>query len=743
MASPNGVSLKVRFGAFEADRSAGKLFKAGIPIKLQPQPFRVLLLLAEHSGQVVTRDEIQRHVWGDSTFVDFERGINFSINQIRAALCDTAEQPRYIETLPRVGYRFIASVTCDGLTVPASNTAFPLGQDYQCPRADAQMAQSAMLPRQADTAAREHLQSWWKQQKLPAVVVISALVLLATGFAARRLLRSGSSSTPDDIRISRLTEGRSVADVAISPDGHYVVYALAEKGGQALWLRQVATGSDVRILTAGAEFHGLTFSPDGNYIFLVRSDPNDPYFKYLFSMPVLGGAVRKLITDVDSPVSFSPDGEKFVYEHCTLTGNDIELKITNADGSGDHLLAMLRNGSSFLFQPGPSWSPDGQTIAVPVLHGGKLKSWVLDMVSTTDGSVRELYSSPSDIGRPAWLSDGESLLVPHFDPTTHRSQLWSISLSRGEARPFTKDLADYSFYLDITRDRRTAATIATRTLFHIWVAPARDLSQARQVTSDDLPLFFIAEAFDGKLLTVGGGSIREGQQGGLWIMNADGSQRARFTDVQEAGWLTPCGRFVVFTSYEPGSVSLMRVDRDGTHSSKLASRNPWGPACSPDGKFVFYATVEQPHKIWKVPVEGGTATKVDDALGDQLGDRLAISPDGKLLAYFYTQYGRVPSEGWSLAVVPISGGPPVENFKMSGDFRDLRWSPDGKSLQYLLKKNGATNVWEQPLTGAQPRQLTKFTSGDIFDFNWSADHTKLLMTRGSVSSDVILLSNLR
>jgi Tol biopolymer transport system component len=186
----------------------------------------------------------------------------------------------------------------------------------------------------------------------------------------------------------------------------------------------------------------------------------------------------------------------------------------------------------------------------------------------------------------------------------------------------------------------------------------------------------------------------------------------------------------------------MRVDRDGTHSSKLASHNLWGPACSSDGKFVFYATVEQPQNIWKVPVEGGTATKVDDALGDHLDDRLAISPDGKLLAYFYTQYGHVPSEGWNLAVVPISGGAPMKNFKMSGDFRDLRWSPDGKSLQYLLKKNGVTNVWEHPLTGAQPRQLTKFTSGQIFDFNWSADHTQLLMTRGSVSNDVILLSNL-
>ena len=100
----------LRFGPFELDATAGRLLKSGIPIKLQPQPLSVLVLLIERAGHVVTREEIQQYVWGDSTFVDFEHGINFSINQIRRALCDGAEKPRYIETVPRRGYRFIAPV---------------------------------------------------------------------------------------------------------------------------------------------------------------------------------------------------------------------------------------------------------------------------------------------------------------------------------------------------------------------------------------------------------------------------------------------------------------------------------------------------------------------------------------------------------------------------------------------------------------------------------------------------------
>jgi DNA-binding winged helix-turn-helix (wHTH) protein/tetratricopeptide (TPR) repeat protein len=110
MASPASPPTKIRFDSFELDLTSGELRKGGNRLRLQPQPFRVLLLLIERAGQVVTREEIQRCLWKDSTFVDFEHGINFSINQIRGALSDSAEKPRYVETVPRRGYRFIGTL---------------------------------------------------------------------------------------------------------------------------------------------------------------------------------------------------------------------------------------------------------------------------------------------------------------------------------------------------------------------------------------------------------------------------------------------------------------------------------------------------------------------------------------------------------------------------------------------------------------------------------------------------------
>ena len=731
MASPLPVSPKLRFGAFELDAAAGRLFKSGIPIKLQPQPLRVLVLLTGRPGQVVTREEIQRCLWGDSTFVDFERGINFSINQIRGALSDNAEKPRYIETLPRVGYRFIAQLSgnvASESALSANRTTSSSGNVYDWP-ADSTMA-SAEIP-----AVRPVPRSHWKRIVVPLIAMTTVFTLAAV-YGLRKWYSQSRSPELQTMQITRLTETGMAEDVAISPDGRYVVYALRDGEREGLWLRQVATKSDVQILAPDTNrFHGLTFSPDGEYIYFVRSDRNDPFFKYLYSMPLLGGPARKLATDVDSPVSFSPDGHRFVYEHCVPARNDLELKIAEATGGGESLLATIHNASCFLFQPGLNWSPDGKTIAVPAWLLNKPARRVLDAISVADGHVRELFSSPDDIGRPVWLRGGETLLVPHYEPRYHRAQLWTVSFPAGEARRFTNDLSHYGSDLDTSHDGRTLATVVGTAVSNIWIVPVADPSKGLQITSNGPSLFDVAEAADGKILAVS-------EDGELWSMNSDGSQRSVFGEMHDAGWPTPCGGFVAFLSYEPGAVVLVRVDRDGAHPVHLAHGNLWSPACSPDGKFVFYVSFDQPEKIWRVPVEGGTPVQLGEILGTQISGRLSLSPDGKLLAYPYDQYTETGAPGWHVAVIQVNGGAPVKTFDVPGGIGELRWSPNGEKLQYLLTRAGATNIWEQPLSGGEPKQLTKFTSGLIFGFSWSSDNTHFLLTWGSISRDVILLSNL-
>ena len=119
---------------------------------------------------------------------------------------------------------------------------------------------------------------------------------------------------------------------------------------------------------------------------------------------------------------------------------------------------------------------------------------------------------------------------------------------------------------------------------------------------------------------------------------------------------------------------------------------------------------------------------------------LDVSADGKMLSYPFDQYRPM---AWKIAVIPASGGPAIKIFDVPGGANRVRWSPAGASLHYLVTQNGATNIWDQPLAGGKPKQLTKFTSGRIFDFNWSSDRRRLLLTRGDATSDVVMLSNLR
>ena len=741
MSSPVRLISRYRFGAFELDAASGELHKAGISIKLRLQAVQVLVMLAEHGGQVVTREEIRERLWSDDTFVDFERSINFCINQIRSALGDDAEKPRYVETLPRRGYRFIASVTVEppretGSSVSLQSTTALVDRGASEPGTRMQAA----VPPPPLPSPR----SRWNKKGLVAVSVI--LASLVAGFEIHKWASRSKGLSLQELRIVKLTDSGTAADVAISPDGRYVVYVRQEGERQGLWLRQVATRSDVQILPPEASgFHGVSFSPDGNYIYFVQSDPNDPFFKYLYSMPTFGGAPRKLIEDVDSPVSFSPNGQEFAYEHCIPSRNDLELIIASADTKRKYVLASLHNASCYLFQPGLSWSPDGRTIAVTVFRLGPEQKWELEAASVVDGTLRELYSSPDDIGRPTWLLSGTTLLIPHYDRDSNREQLWTTSFPRGETRRLTNDLSDYGTALDITRDGGTIAAIARTTVSNVWVAPASDPLKGRQITSGGLAMIDIVEASDGKLLSASA-------DGKLWRMNSDGSGRALFAEAHDAGWLTACGHLVVFASYEAGAVVLTQVNSDGSNPTTLVSGNlgrllknslsSRAPACSPDGKFVFYITMGSPQKIWRIPTDGGTPVEIADNPGDVISGRLSISPNGKFLAYPYDRYSGTVTPAWKLAVLPVNGGQAVKIIEVPGGIRAPLWSPDGNSLQYLLTKNGATNLWEQSLLGGKPKQLTRFASGEIFDFNWTADGKRLLLTRGEASSDVVLLSNI-
>jgi Tol biopolymer transport system component len=662
--------------------------------------------------------------------VDFDQSLNKAVNRLREALGDSADSPRFIETLPRRGYRFIGRLRSDGLDPYASDVAAlsnPIVQPVAAMQWPARPASDWEVP---SSPGRYAVARPKGRRRLVSTVIaiLSAAVLTAVAF---KWLSHSRIPNLAGVQISRLTDSGRAHDVAISPDGSYVVYSLSDGETQSLRLRQIATGSDLEIVAPGPRFHGLIISVDGSYVYFTRSDPKEPYFKYLYSVPLLGGPVRKMIADVDSPVAFSPNGQQFAFERAVVRRNVIEIRIANVDGSGEHVIATIPNGDAGLFQPGPSWSRDGRTIVCPFRILDKESRWILASVSVPNGVVREIYADSAAFGRPVWLSD-ENLLVPRYDTAYQRWQLWTISYPKGKAERFTNDLADYDQPLDIARDRNTLVAVVSTVISNIWESTADNPLSARQITLGGPPMLSIAETADGRLLS-------SGADGQIWMVKSNG-QREAFGDFHRVSWLGMCGGIILFTSFEAKAVTLTRVNQDGSHLLKLVTGDLAYPGCSPDGKFAYYVNRHRPQRVWRISTEGGSPVEIGSGMGEGVSSSLRVSPDGKLLSFSFIQH--CPNE-WKLAVIPASGGSAIKIFDVPGGTNKVRWSSTGTALQYLVNQNRATNIWEQSLVGGEPKQLTKFTSGLIFDFDWSSHHERLLLTRGDIASDVVLLSNIR
>jgi eukaryotic-like serine/threonine-protein kinase len=730
MATPAHPPSSHRFGLFELDLSNRELRKSGVPLKLHPQPFRVLQLLVEHPGQVVTREEIRKAVWGDNTFVDFERGINFAINQIRAALCDDPEAPRYVETVPRRGYRFIFPMTAVQAEVPV----LAVGTPHTIPHLHLVNDEMHTALDPATAAAEKQTAGWVRGITLRSEPFVVALVAMGAvaffGFRLQSWFQSRSALKLQNIQITRLTENGKAFNAAISPDGRYVAYVLQEAGEFGLHLRQVATESDAQLLPREKTFFaGLTFSPDGEYIYFVQSDKTDPALHSLYKMPLLGGPARLLLKNVDSPVSFSPDGRQFTYTRAGPTHTSTEIRIANADGNDEHTVASLPQTWAG-FQPGPAWSPDGGAIATSIMHLGSEKGFTLRVISLARGEGRDLYSTTRQIGRPQWLQGGNALLAAIDDD---HGQLWTISYPDGKASQITNDLANYDQSISLSRDAKTIATIQWNVVSQIWEVPSFDSSEPRQLTSGTRSFTNAVAGPDGRLLA-------QSTDDDLWIINDDGKQPVRLVETRGVNFPAWCGVFVVFDTYQSGTGELIRVDTDGTHLTKLATGPLTMPRCSPDARFIYYVLMSRPQKILRLPMEGGSPVEIGTIPGNGLLRPMNLSPDGKLLSYFYEASG--PNPGNKIDVIPVEGGPPVHTFDAPAMRGGGRWSPDGKAFQYVFTQDGVSNLWEQPLDGGKPRQLTHLHSGGILNFAWYPDGRRLLLARGEIGGDVVLLRDL-
>ena len=571
----------------------------------------------------------------------------------------------------------------------------------------------------------------------PLLWAAAGLAILAVALLAGFLLqRNAAPKLPQrNITIRPLTSSGNVAGALISPDGRYLAYATIQQGQRALYLRQIATGSEVPVIPPSPTLRiaGAAFSRDGNYLYVTRGEAGQS-INWLTVVPTLGGPVRQLIEDVDSGVTLSPDETEAAFIRSIPDRSEIQLVIAKLDGSNERVIST-RSGSEFFdSRCRPSWSPDGRWIATCAGSSASGLRTTIMLYSADGTESRDLIQRPwFQTTAVSWLPDGGGVVATGMEAEAPNDQIWLFPFPSGEARRITSDLTGY-VNVSLSADGETLVSVAMDQWNSLWKI---DANGARLLTNEgdrNLPRGF-ALLGDGSVAYQGMGS------GNLdvWRLMPDGEKR-QLTSNPRADYepaTAPGGETIYFLTERNGASEVWRMTAEGTGQTRLGGvGSDVDLVVSPDEGTIVYPLLG---KILRLPTSGGDP----ETIADIYASSLALSPDGATLGGLF-RLAPVPAP-MAMAVMPVSGGQPrVLSTNHRIDFRTpIHWTPDGQGLAFSREDAGASNLWIQPVDGGEPVRLTSFDSGSIHDFHWDRSGQNLFVSRGRFVADVVAITDFR
>jgi Tol biopolymer transport system component/DNA-binding winged helix-turn-helix (wHTH) protein len=663
------------FGPYEADLHSGELRKDGYRIKIQVLPLRLMGVLAENSGRVVTREELRKRLWPEDTFVDFEDGLNTAVKKLREALGDETEKPRYIETVPRRGYRFIAQIE---IRVNDNGGALPqvdIPEPMQVTTDEISSHPGAIAPGSAVPPAST------KERFAPAVPQRRAndrirwqvrAVSVAAGVMAAFLLWWWTPLPPPQVtHIDHLTTTAHIdTPVKLVSDGARLYYMERDGDHWNLMETAVSGGEGQRVDTGTTSAMPLDFSLDFSQLligsFEVRGEP-----VRLWTIPGQGGTPMRLGDAVANGAAFSPDGKQIAY----LAGSG--LWMMDANGSNSHLLANLRGSPYWL-----AWSPDGRTLRFTVTDIPGSESNSLWEISRDGSNLHKLLSTwtrPESECCGSWSSDGRYFIFT--GARGGRSNIWALrekgswwrrsprgpfQLSSGPDEPWggtpSRDGRHVFYYNGAWREDLKRLDLATRKfsnfgpnshVMHVnyshdgkWLAyidsadeglyrSRLDGSDRVELTGDGESISFPRWSPDGKWILFGG--ITPGGMGTTYLIpSAGGGSQPLIesqTEIRDADWSGDGRKIVLARSLGPEDSDgreLEIVDFATRKSERLPeSENLAMSRWSYDGRFIAATQADQSEfKLWDVARRKWRVIAHGKALGISVW-----SPDSRYL-YF-------------------------------------------------------------------------------------------------------------
>lgn len=591
-----------------------------------------------------------------------------------------------------------------------------------------------------------------KKHFLRWLVPLAALFLLASGFLLykRPWTKPVPSLESRRLVIRQLTDHGQVADVnaAISADGRLLAYVKREPQ-QSLRVKQIATGSEVTVLAAQPGFlEGLTFTPNGDYVYYTHSDADNDKVVNLYSVPSLGGSPKLISPDVRGAVAFSPDGKQIVYRRVAWSAGTNQLIVAMLDGGGEHIIFTDKASSRSLSGANPSWSPSLNLICAGLFE---TPSFGAIGVFTPTGELIKDIPLPLEVGAVSWLSDGSGILFIGAEKSTaYVPQIWFQPYPSGELSRISNDLGYYRF-LNSSADGKVLITTQQRVSSTIYIGDS-PLRLGRGIDWKLQPVSTEQTAGHQSLSWTTAGNLAEID---MWnhfdLTSAAGTNRARLLGndptIYEATRCGPGDELAISKVSDRDESNVWRFNPATGELQQITSgRYNANPSCTPDGNWVIYRSIfwNQFSHIFKIASGGGPPVKLADGDIDLFSH--AESPDGQ--RFVYVRYEGEGKQRKRLFVVQkLEADSPDLRIETPGRVSEVGWTPNGTALSFLRDEaDGTRGLWIQPLSGGPPERLMHFDSepSRIIAYAWSRDGRKIAVTRAvRYDTDVVQFTGLR
>ena len=692
------------FHDIRLDPKAFRVVRGGLPVSLEPKAFEVLLFLVENQGRLIEKRELLDHAWPGTVVT--ESAMTRVIADIRKALGDEAREPRFIETVPTKGYRFVAQVR----EVPDDLPAVPVPE-------------AAVVSRSRPPAGR-----------IPSLAAgaTGLVILAAVGVWA---MRNRPSTAPEGS--ARASQARQVTDSlgldvfpSFSPAGAEIAYASDRGGGFEIYVRQLAAGGrEIQITSDGQDNLQPAWSANGREIaYSSRGRPG------IWLVPALGGTPRRL-TDFGSRPAWSPDGEMIVFQ--SEGPSDFSASAPAAAPPSSLFLVAAKGGTPVpLTRTGeprgghgaPSFSPDGKAIVFTSWAMQKGEIWT---VSRLDGTLQRVMALDRQGFRidstyePVYSPRGDWIYFAATSGSWMNASLWRARVPPAKGEPTgefervtTPGSASLRHISISPHDGGTIAYAALSSTSNILSLPVDALSVAQ--TGAPVPLTQAAGCRntspsyspDGSRIAYVSG--RAGGVTDLWVMDRDGRNAEQVT--HDAGcngaesWF-PDGKRIAFTCPRGGSTALWSVTLPDRSEKKILPLELEVSLArlSPDGRLLAFTSrmAASILNVWSVPLEGGTPRQV--TVDPEGAGYACWSPDGKSLA---VELFRGPDR--PIAIVPAAGGEPVVVTSEKGLSWPGGWSQDGERIVFAGQRDGLWNLYWISRHGGPEHRLTSYANRHSF-----------------------------